>query len=53
MLHEQIDHLAEENERLRAELERLDELQRVIARVNQDKPDCGPNETSCWRPSAA
>jgi hypothetical protein len=36
MLHEQIDHLAQDNERLRAELGRLDELQAVIARVNQD-----------------
>jgi uncharacterized coiled-coil DUF342 family protein len=36
MLHEQIDHLAQDNERLRAELGRLDELRAVIARVNQD-----------------
>jgi predicted nuclease with TOPRIM domain len=36
MLHEQVDHLAQENERLRAEVGRLDDLQAVIARVNQD-----------------
>lgn len=36
MLHEQVDHLARENERLRAEVGRLDDLQAVIARVNQD-----------------
>ena len=38
--HEQVDRLlterTEENEPLRAELGRLDELQAVIARVNQD-----------------
>jgi len=36
LLHEQVEHLAQENERLRAELRLLDELQAVIARVNQD-----------------
>ena len=36
MLHDEVDHLAQENERLRAELGRLDELQAVIARVNRD-----------------
>jgi len=36
MLHEQVDHLAQDNERLRAELGRLDELQAVIVHVNQD-----------------
>jgi chromosome segregation ATPase len=36
MLHEQVEHLAQDNERLRAELGRLDELQAVIARVNHD-----------------
>jgi len=36
MLHEQVEHLAQDNERLRAELGRLDELQAVIARVNRD-----------------
>ncbi len=36
MLNEQVEYLAQENERLRAELGRLDELQAVIARVNQD-----------------
>ena len=36
MLHEQIEHLAQDNERLRAEIGRLDELQAVIARVNRD-----------------
>jgi len=40
LYHEQVDRLlterTEENERLRAELGRLDELQAVIARVNQD-----------------
>ena len=36
MLHEQVDHLAQENERLRAEVGRLDDLQAVIARINQD-----------------
>ncbi len=36
MLHDEIEHLAQDNERLRAELGRLDELQAVIARVNRD-----------------
>jgi type II secretory pathway component PulJ len=36
MLHDEVDHLTQENERLRAELGRLDELQAVIARVNRD-----------------
>ena len=36
MLNEQVEYLAQENERLRAELGRLDELQAVIAHVNQD-----------------
>lgn len=36
MLHDEVEHLAQENERLRAELGRLDELQAVIARINQD-----------------
>ena len=36
MLHDEVEHLAQENERLRAELGRLDELQAVIARVNRD-----------------
>jgi cell division protein FtsB len=36
MLHEQVDHLAQENERLRAEVGRLDDLQAVIARINRD-----------------
>jgi uncharacterized coiled-coil DUF342 family protein len=36
MLHEQVEHLAQDNERLRAELARIDELQAVIVRVNQD-----------------
>lgn len=36
MLHEQVEHLAQDNERLRAELGRLDELRGVIARINHD-----------------
>lgn len=36
MLHEQIEHLSQDGERLRAELGRLDELRAVIVRVNQD-----------------
>jgi predicted nuclease with TOPRIM domain len=36
MLHDEVEHLGQENERLRAELGRLDQLQAVIARVNQD-----------------
>ena len=36
MLYEQVEHLAQDNDRLRAELGRLDELQAVIARVNQE-----------------
>jgi uncharacterized coiled-coil DUF342 family protein len=36
MLHDEVEHLAQENERLRDELGRLDELQAVIARVNRD-----------------
>ena len=36
MLHEQVEHLAQDNERLRAELARIDELQAVIVRINQD-----------------
>jgi uncharacterized coiled-coil DUF342 family protein len=36
MLHEQVEHLAQDNERLRAELARIDELKAVIVRVNQD-----------------
>jgi hypothetical protein len=36
MLYEQVEHLAQDNARLRAELGRLDELQAVIASVNQD-----------------
>jgi uncharacterized coiled-coil DUF342 family protein len=35
-LHDEVEHLTQENERLRAELGRLDELQAVIARVNRD-----------------
>jgi cell division septum initiation protein DivIVA len=36
MLHERVEHLVQENERLRAELGRLDELQAAIASINQD-----------------
>jgi predicted nuclease with TOPRIM domain len=36
MLHDDVEHLTQENERLRAELGRLDELQAVIERVNRD-----------------
>jgi cell division septum initiation protein DivIVA len=36
MLHDEVDHLTQDNERLRAELGRLDRLQAVIARVNED-----------------
>ena len=36
MVHEQVDHLAQENERLRAEVGRLDDLQAIIARLNKD-----------------
>jgi uncharacterized coiled-coil DUF342 family protein len=36
MLYEQVEHLAQDNERLRAELARIDELQAVIVRINQD-----------------
>ncbi len=36
MLHDEVEHLTRENERLRGELGRLDELQAVIARVNRD-----------------
>jgi uncharacterized coiled-coil DUF342 family protein len=36
LLYEQVDYLSQDNARLRAELGRLDELQAVIARVNQD-----------------
>ncbi len=36
MLNEQVEYLAQENERLRAELGRLDEPRAVITRVNQD-----------------
>jgi hypothetical protein len=36
MLSEQVEYLAQKNERLRAELGRLDELRAVITRVNQD-----------------
>jgi cell division septum initiation protein DivIVA len=36
MLHDEVEHLAQENERLRAELGRLDALQAVIAHLNQD-----------------
>jgi septal ring factor EnvC (AmiA/AmiB activator) len=36
MLHDEIEHLTQENERLRAELRRVDELEAVIARVNRD-----------------
>lgn len=36
MLHDEVEQLGHENERLRAELGRLDQLQAVIARVNQD-----------------
>ena len=36
MLHDEVDHLTQENERLRAELGRLDELQAVIERANRD-----------------
>jgi prefoldin subunit 5 len=53
MLHEQIDHLSQENERLRAELGRLDELQAVMRTSIKTMTDCGPSETNCWRPSTA
>ena len=36
MLHDEVEHVGQENERLRAELGRLDQLQAVIARLNQD-----------------
>jgi len=36
MLHEEVEHLGQENEQLRSELGRLDQLQAVIARINQD-----------------
>ena len=36
MLYEQVEHLAQDNERLRAELARIDELQAVLVRVNED-----------------
>lgn len=36
MLHEEVEHLGQENEQLRAELARLDQLQAVIVRINQD-----------------
>jgi hypothetical protein len=36
MLHDEIEHLTQENERLRAELRRVDELEAVIVRVNRD-----------------
>jgi hypothetical protein len=49
---EELEALIAENERLRAELGRLDAVQAEIARVNQDNDRCGPSEMSCWRPSA-
>lgn len=52
MLHDEVAHLAQENERLRAELGRLDRLQRVIAST-KTMTGCGPSEMSCWRASAA
>ena len=36
VLHDEVEHLTQENERLRDELGRLEELQAVIARVNRD-----------------
>lgn len=36
MLHDEVEQLTRENERLQAELGRLDELQAVIERVNRD-----------------
>lgn len=36
MLHDEVEHLGQENERLRAELGRLDQLQAVIVRINED-----------------
>jgi hypothetical protein len=36
MLHDEVDHLGQENERLRAELGRLDQLQAVIVQINED-----------------
>jgi hypothetical protein len=36
MLHEEIEHVGQENERLRAELGRLDALRVVFARLNKD-----------------
>ena len=36
MLHDEVEHLTQENERLRADLGRLDALQAEIARSNQD-----------------
>ena len=36
MLYEQVEHLAQDNERLRAELTRIDELQTIIMRINQN-----------------
>ncbi|HMB85296.1 MAG TPA: hypothetical protein VKS62_02870 [Methylomirabilota bacterium] len=36
MLYEQVEHLAQDNERLRAELARIDELQTIIMRINQN-----------------
>jgi uncharacterized coiled-coil DUF342 family protein len=36
MLHDEVEHVAQERDRLSAELGRLDQLQAVIARINQD-----------------
>jgi len=41
LLHEQVDHLAQDNEQLRTEVGRLDDLQAVIARVNRDNDRLG------------
>jgi hypothetical protein len=36
MLHDEVEHVGQENEHLRAELARLDQLQAVIVRINED-----------------
>ena len=48
MLHEQVDHLAQENERLRAELGRLDDLQAIIGRVNNDNDRLRADRDELW-----
>jgi hypothetical protein len=54
MLHEEVEHVGQENERLRAELGRLGALRVVIARLNKDNDRLrGLSERSCWRGSAA